>query len=65
MPCCDSTLTPAAECVGTSRGSCPHLELDPEMTVRQSHRLAHQVQLNILARLEWVADVLVHVEPAP
>ena len=42
-----------------------HLEVDPEMTVRQSHILAHQVQLNILARLDWVADVLVHVEPAP
>ncbi|HEX7598179.1 MAG TPA: cation transporter dimerization domain-containing protein, partial [Polyangia bacterium] len=42
-----------------------HLEVDREMTVRQSHQLAHQVQLNILARLEWVADVLVHVEPAP
>ena len=42
-----------------------HLEVDPEMTVRQSHQLAHQVQSNILARLEWVADVLVHVEPAP
>lgn len=41
-----------------------HLEVDPEMTVRQSHHLAHQVQLNILARLDWVADVLVHVEPA-
>jgi cation diffusion facilitator family transporter len=42
-----------------------HLEVDPEMTVRQSHQIAHQVQLNILARLDWVADVLVHVEPAP
>jgi cation diffusion facilitator family transporter len=42
-----------------------HLEVDPEMTVRQSHQLAHQVQLNILSRLDWVADVLVHVEPAP
>jgi cation diffusion facilitator family transporter len=42
-----------------------HLEVDPEMTVRQSHQLAHAVQLNILARLDWVADVLVHVEPAP
>ena len=42
-----------------------HLEVDPEMTVRQSHQLAHQVQLNILSKLDWVADVLVHVEPAP
>ena len=42
-----------------------HLEVDPEMTVRCSHEIAHQVRLRILERLDWVADVLVHVEPAP
>ncbi|MDR3700758.1 MAG: cation diffusion facilitator family transporter [Candidatus Sulfopaludibacter sp.] len=42
-----------------------HLEVDPEMTVRQSHDIAHQVRLRILERLDWVADVLVHVEPSP
>ena len=42
-----------------------HLEVDPEMTVRQSHEIAHQVRLHILNRLKWVADVLVHVEPSP
>ena len=42
-----------------------HLEVDPEMTVRQSHEIAHQTRLRILDRLDWVADVLVHVEPAP
>jgi cation diffusion facilitator family transporter len=42
-----------------------HLEVDPEMTVRQSHGLGHDVQDRILERLEWVAGVLVHVEPAP
>lgn len=42
-----------------------HLEVDPDMTVRQSHELAHEVRERILERLEWVADVLVHVEPAP
>ncbi|HWC96510.1 MAG TPA: cation diffusion facilitator family transporter [Candidatus Sulfopaludibacter sp.] len=42
-----------------------HLEVDPEMTVRQSHDIAHQVRLRIMQRLDWVADVLVHVEPAP
>jgi cation diffusion facilitator family transporter len=42
-----------------------HLEVDPDMTVRQSHDLGHQVRLHILDRLEWVADVLVHIEPAP
>jgi cation diffusion facilitator family transporter len=42
-----------------------HLEVDPEMTVRQSHYLAHQVRERIVESLDWVADVLVHVEPAP
>ena len=42
-----------------------HLEVDPEMTVRRSHELGHQVRERILDRLPWVADVLVHVEPAP
>jgi cation diffusion facilitator family transporter len=42
-----------------------HLEVDPEMTVRQSHDIAHRVRLRIRERLNWVADVLVHVEPAP
>jgi divalent metal cation (Fe/Co/Zn/Cd) transporter len=41
-----------------------HLEVDPDMTVRQSHALAHDVRLRILDKLDWVADVLVHVEPA-
>jgi cation diffusion facilitator family transporter len=42
-----------------------HLEVDPEITVRQSHQIAHQVRQRVVERLDWVADVLVHVEPAP
>ena len=42
-----------------------HLEVDPDMTVRQSHEIAHQARLHIVESLDWVADVLVHVEPAP
>src|SRR3954452_4742445 len=42
-----------------------HLEVDQNMTVRQSHQIAHDVRLRILDTLDWVADVLVHVEPAP
>jgi cation diffusion facilitator family transporter len=42
-----------------------HLEVDPEMTVRRSHELAQAVRVHIRERLDWVADVLVHVEPAP
>jgi hypothetical protein len=34
------------------------------MTVRQSHELAHKVRLHVMQTLDWVADVLVHVEPA-
>lgn len=42
-----------------------HLEVDPEMTVRQSHEIARNARLHIKETLPWVADVLVHVEPAP
>ncbi len=42
-----------------------HLEVDPELTVRESHDIATEVRFAIRKRLDWVADVLVHVEPAP
>jgi cation diffusion facilitator family transporter len=41
-----------------------HLEVDPEMTVRESHEIATQVRLRVREKLPWVADVLVHVEPS-
>ena len=41
-----------------------HLEVDPEMTVRDSHDVACRVRDSIRDELPWVADVLVHVEPA-
>lgn len=40
-----------------------HLEVDPELTVRRSHYIAHAVRERVLTELDWVADVLVHVEP--
>ena len=42
-----------------------HVEVDQNMTVRDSHDLAHDVRKAIVDRLDWVADVLVHVEPYP
>jgi cation diffusion facilitator family transporter len=42
-----------------------HLEVDPEMTVRASHNIATDTRIVIKESLPWVADVLVHVEPAP
>jgi cation diffusion facilitator family transporter len=40
-----------------------HLEVNPEMTVRESHDIAAAVKHAIRDNLPWVADVLVHVEP--
>ena len=42
-----------------------HLEVDPDLTVRDSHDIATQVRGAVKDTLPWVADVLVHVEPAP
>ncbi|HLH43518.1 MAG TPA: cation diffusion facilitator family transporter [Bryobacteraceae bacterium] len=40
-----------------------HLEVDPAMTVLASHEIATEVRFRIREELDWVADVLVHVEP--
>jgi cation diffusion facilitator family transporter len=42
-----------------------HLEVDPSLTVRESHEIATRVRIEIKESLPWVADVLVHVEPSP
>lgn len=41
-----------------------HLEVDGELTVRDSHAIAKLVRIEVKRRLPWVADVLVHVEPS-
>jgi len=40
-----------------------HIEVDPALTVAASHQIAGHVRSLVRARLGWVADVLVHVEP--
>jgi cation diffusion facilitator family transporter len=42
-----------------------HLEVDPEITVRESHNIATEVRIQLKENLDFIADVLVHVEPAP
>jgi cation diffusion facilitator family transporter len=42
-----------------------HLEVDPDITVRESHEIATQVRIRLKEELDFIADVLVHVEPAP
>ena len=41
-----------------------HLEVDPTMTVRKAHDIAHKVKDAIMADRPDVADVLVHIEPS-
>lgn len=40
-----------------------HLEVDPDLTVREGHTIAHAVKDAIVSQTSNVADVLVHVEP--
>lgn len=40
-----------------------HLEVDPALSVYDSHEIATQVKEKIRTEVDWVADVLVHVEP--
>jgi cation diffusion facilitator family transporter len=42
-----------------------HIEVEPTMTVAQSHYVAHKVQEHIVQRMPTVANVLVHIEPTP
>jgi cation diffusion facilitator family transporter len=42
-----------------------HLEVDPRITVWESHQIATAVRFRIREQLPFVADVLVHVEPSP
>jgi cation diffusion facilitator family transporter len=42
-----------------------HIEVDPEISVREGHAIAHAVKDRLVGRILTVKDVLVHVEPAP
>lgn len=41
-----------------------HIEVNPEMTVRHAHDIAHNVKDAIRRQVPSVRDVLVHIEPA-
>lgn len=42
-----------------------HVEVAPDLTVSEAHAVAGHVRQHLRAEIGWVADVLVHVEPAP
>jgi cation diffusion facilitator family transporter len=41
-----------------------HVEVDPAATVATAHQIAGHVRSHLRATVPWVADVIVHVEPA-
>ena len=40
-----------------------HVEVDPQLTVRQAHQIAHNVKDRVRQEVPTVHDVLVHIEP--
>ncbi len=42
-----------------------HLEVDPNITVQESHDIATAARIRLCEQMDWIADVLVHIEPAP
>jgi cation diffusion facilitator family transporter len=40
-----------------------HVEVDPRMTVENSHRIGHEVKNKVRAEIPSVRDVLIHIEP--
>jgi divalent metal cation (Fe/Co/Zn/Cd) transporter len=41
-----------------------HVEVDPTLSVAESHVIAGLVRSRVRDQVAWVADVLVHIEPA-
>jgi len=42
-----------------------HIEVEPTLTIADSHAIGGHVRSSLRRQLPWVADVMVHVEPAP
>jgi divalent metal cation (Fe/Co/Zn/Cd) transporter len=42
-----------------------HVEVDPEVSVREGHAIGHAVKDALVGKFVAVKDVLVHIEPAP
>jgi divalent metal cation (Fe/Co/Zn/Cd) transporter len=40
-----------------------HVVVDGSLTVRQGHKIAHDVEDSVLQQVPTVAEVLVHIEP--
>jgi cation diffusion facilitator family transporter len=40
-----------------------HVEVDPQMSVQEGHRIAHEVKDRVREKFRAVRDVLIHIEP--
>jgi divalent metal cation (Fe/Co/Zn/Cd) transporter len=49
--------------VGFSFSVDLHIAVDGDITVRQGHKIAHEVEDKVMKGLPQIAEVLVHVEP--
>jgi len=66
-----AAATPGVECIekclvrkmGYAYYVDLHAQVDPEMTVRRSHEIAHSIKDHVRAGIPAVHDVLVHIEP--
>ncbi len=41
-----------------------HVEVDPQMTVADAHKISHRVKDHVREKIPEVSDVLVHIEPS-
>jgi cation diffusion facilitator family transporter len=41
-----------------------HIEVNPQMTVENAHRISHEVKNKVREQIPSVLDVLIHIEPA-
>jgi divalent metal cation (Fe/Co/Zn/Cd) transporter len=55
------------KCLGRKMGNeffiDMHIEVDPKMTVQESHDVAHNVKNAVRQEIPAIRDVLVHIEP--
>ena len=40
-----------------------HIQLDPEISVKQGHDIATEVQKQIIKKISEIIDITVHIEP--
>ena len=40
-----------------------HVQVDPNMTVEESHKLMHDIERTIQTKIEKKSHVIIHIEP--